>query len=213
MISAAQVLVVLLVAVSVVMLLYWRRRRHSSNGTRYTQTGDGQIEAAAPVAAMREAATVTSQENAEEEVHEPEGADQGVGDLKLRAESAGDERHLLDESPKEEALGEERQLGDAGTLANADESPEPDSRSSVSGPNTGSYRDTSAPADSLRDGRVTPSRQPITISEEERPAPDSAELRVERTPPALDSDDETRQLHNLPVRTSVRPAEHEILEP
>ena len=23
----------------------------------------------------------------------------------------------------------------------------------------------------------------------------------------------TRQLHNLPVRTSVRPAEHEVLEP
>ena len=159
-------------------------------------------DSSSPESSSREPPSATTsnrpslEENTEEEVHGPECADHGVGDLELRAELAGDEGHPLDARPKEKALGKERP-DDAGTLANADERPEPDCQPSVNGPSTGSYRDTSAPEDSLRDGQVTQSCQPPTISEEEMPAPDSAELRVEQAPlaemgpPDLDSDDET----------------------
>ena len=193
MISAAPIFVVLLVAVGLIMLLYWRRRRHSSNGTPYSQAGVGRIEAAPPVSAMRDA--TPSQENAEDEVRQPDGAVEDVGDLESRAEPAGDECHPLDESAKEQALGLERQPRDAGPLAHAGEPPEPDSRP-ASGLNIGSIRD-SASADSLRDGQITQSFQPITINEEERPAPESAERWVRRTPlvatgpPGLDGGDET----------------------
>ena len=197
MISATQILVVLLVGVAVVMLLYWRRRWRSSNGTLNAQTEARPIEASTPVAAMGDAATITNQEAAEGEVDEPDGADQGVSDVELRAESTGDQRHPLDESAKEEVLEEERQSGGPGTLTNADERLVPDSRPFVNGPNTGSYRDTSGPAESPRDGQVTESCQRPTISEEETPATDSADVRVEQPPlaangpPALESRDET----------------------
>ena len=206
---SAQILVVLLGAVGVVVLLYWYRRRHSSNGPHCSQARADRIEAAAPVDAVRDTATGTSQENAEEEVHEPEGADQRSGDLELRADLAGGERHPLHDGPTEKALGEERPPGDIRTPATADERPEPDSQPSVSGPNTPSYRDTSAPEESLRDGQVTPICQPPTISEEEKPGPDSAELRVEQRslavagPPALDSHDETPADENAEVEASI----------
>ena len=100
MISAAQILIVLLVGVSVVMLLYWRRRRHSSDGALDAQTDACRTEADMPVVAMGDTVTVTSQEIAEEQLREPDGTDQGVGELESRTESAGDQRHPLDESAK-----------------------------------------------------------------------------------------------------------------
>ena len=197
MISAALILFVLFVAVAVFTWLYWRWRHHSSNGTLYAQTGTSRMKAASPVAPMKDVPADASQENAEDEAHDSEGTDEGGCHLELGAESAGDACDPLDKSPKEEALVDESQPGDAATMANADERPKPGPRPSVSGPNSEQHRDTSAPADSLRDGQVTRSYQPSTIGEEERPAPDSAELGVEQTPlaatgqPALNSADET----------------------
>ena len=134
-------------------------------------------DSSSPESSSREPPSATTsnrpslEENAEEEVHGPECADPGVGDLELRAELAGDEGHPLDARPKEKALGEERPEDD-GTLANADERPEPNCRPTVTGLNTGSYSDGSAPDDWLPDGQVTQGCQLPTISEEERLAPD-----------------------------------------
>ena len=96
----------------------------------------------------------------------------------------------------EKAPGEERPV-DAGTPAIADERPEPDCWPSVNEPKKGSYRDTSAPGDRLRDGQVTQSHHSPAIGEEERPDADSVEPPVEEASPAAkepsvqDSDGET----------------------
>ncbi len=150
------------------------------------------------VVAMGDAATVTSQENAEEQLHEPDSDDQATGELESRTESASDQRHPLDGSTKKKVLEEEHQPGDAGTLTNADELPETDSRPSASGPNTGNCLDTSEPANSLEDGQVTQSCQRPSIIEKEKLSPDPAERWNEQKPlvatrpPAFDSHDETR---------------------
>ena len=197
MISATELLVVLLAGVSVVTLLYWFRRFRSSNSTPIVQTETCRIEAATPAAPMGDAATATNEETAEEEVHEPNSTHQGDRDLESRAESAGDQRQTLGESANEKAAEEEHHSSHAGTLTNAGEHLERASRPLVSGPNTVSDRDASEPADSLRDGTVTERCQRPTVSEENAPAPDSANVRVEQPPlasagsPALESHHET----------------------
>ena len=190
MISVAQVFVVLLVGVSAVILLYWRRRRHSTTGTLVAQAEAHGIEAPTRVATKRGTASVTSQEITEGQVHQTQGADMDDDDLELRTDSADDHVHSVNQIAKEEVLGEEGQPDDTKTPTNTDGRPEPFSGPSTSGSDTSGYCEISASADSLRDGKVTQSRQPP-------PDPNSSELPVEPTPvaatesPVLDSHGET----------------------
>ena len=90
--------------------------------------------------------------------------------------------HPVDDETTTEKPIDEEGPDDVGTPAISDDLPELGSRPAASEPVAGSHPDKSVSEGSLRDGQLTQSSQPPTVSEEAGPAPDSSEWPMEQAP-------------------------------